>query len=232
MQQHLSSGFEDFSKISLSSALRHSHGFAPGALENKRAGEEPTNGGASKRGAGASKHLGADGVAPRYSLNNQNGAMQLRVEHPVRDILEKLEGSLAEFVACNMRDAAPIGLNVPPRQQVQMAPIIEELKGAFRACDRIGRERGDGFAPSLVVRKVASEASAAVEHVLIDLIATVRDGHLKDGDVPEVLHTLVTLRQALRQLTQHFDAVMLEVVQDSGALAGQPDNTGKQKPTS
>jgi hypothetical protein len=228
MQQLVSGGFEDFSKISVSSALRQIHGLAPKSIESKRSGDQPLGAGSSRRTV-PSKQTAHDGVAPRFSLTSQNGAMQLRVEHPVREIMDKLESQLSEFVTANMRGAARIGLNVPPREQVQMAPVIEEMKGAFQALERISRERGDGFAPSLAVRKVASEASAAVEHVLIDLIATIRDGHLPDGDVPEVLHTLTTLRQALRQLTQHFDAVMLEVVQESGQLSAQPDG-GKQKP--
>jgi len=228
MQQLVSEGFEDFKTFSASTALRQIEAIAPREPQGRMPLDKSQDDGAKNRISPSPAHPGVD-TAPRCSLGKQNGSPSLRIDHPVRDSLDALDRTLSEFVSNNMRGMRRIGLEAPRREPVQIAPMIEALKDTLRSLELFARERGDGFATSLLVRRVSSEASTAVEHVLIDLVANLRDEQISDNDVPEVLHTFANLKQALRQLNQHFDGTMLQMLQESGQLKGSTE-LSKQKP--
>ncbi|NDC37251.1 MAG: hypothetical protein EBZ48_04280 [Proteobacteria bacterium] len=234
MHQHISSGLFDLSSSSLPSAQRQPANLAPQSPEDKLANP----GGAGMPPQRLGQKPGEDSpdskdksawVAPRLEVSNKNGSIEVSVEHPMRDVLEQLGERLAQFISANMRPSAPIGLTSRSPERVEMAKLVAELKCGFRELERNASVRGDGLGPSLVVRRVASEASALVEHMLIDLIATRCDGRLPEGEVQEVLHTLTTLKHGLRQLIQQFDVLVIQELQESGRSPTR-SNAGKSRP--
>ena len=164
-------------------------------------------------------------AAPTFTLVERNGAVRLKIDHEVRDVLSALDGKLSEFITQNMHERAKIGLNYERNEPADIEGVMECMKSSRLTFDRLSQDRGDGMDAFLVVRGVATDATLLLEKEMIELVLSGNDERVAKGDLQQVLVSFAELRHSLKRLIQLFDAKLLEYIRDSGALGGSSGKT-------